>query len=88
MIFFALITLLIFGLAGGVLASNLPDWFRMAAVGVSFIWAAGVLGWTYRAYRNDPRGLAYGPNEYLEESRLAHQRHMASVRITKTGVEK
>lgn len=31
-------------------------------------------------FRKDPRGLAYGPNEYIEESRLAHERHMAALK--------
>jgi hypothetical protein len=37
---------------------------------------ATIVGWlNYFAWRN-PRFLAYGPQEYIRESELAHQRHM------------
>jgi hypothetical protein len=38
---------------------------------------AAIVGWlNYFAWKN-PRFLAYGPQEYIRESELAHERHMA-----------
>jgi hypothetical protein len=77
LVFNALITLLLSGVVGGVLYSSLPTWFRMSTVGFFGLWIIGMTMWTYIAYRRDPRGLAYGPNEYIEESRMAYEHKLA-----------
>jgi hypothetical protein len=82
LVFNALITLLLTGIVGGVLASDLPDWFRMTAVGVYFAWISLMTLWVYNAYRKDPRGLAYGPNDYIEESRMAYEHKLAIAKLS------
>jgi hypothetical protein len=74
----ALIILVLTGVMGGVLGSSLPDRAKEIALALYFIGLAAVLIRVDILFRKDPRGLAYGPNEYLEESRLAHERHMAA----------
>ena len=51
---------------------------------VAICWIAGMTVWINWQSIHDPRALTYGPHEYLEESRLAHQRHMAALRSQKT----
>jgi hypothetical protein len=49
---------------------------------VAVCWIVGMTLWVnWQAARN-PRSLTYGPHEYLEESRLAHQRQMAAMRLS------
>jgi hypothetical protein len=81
-VFNALITLLLTGIVGGVLASSLPTWFRMTIVAVYIAWVSAMALWVYKAYRKDPRGLAYGPNEYVEESRLAYEHKLALAKLS------
>lgn len=50
---------------------------------VAIFWIAGMTVWVNWQSIHDPRALTYGPHEYLEESRLAHQRHMAALRLQK-----
>lgn len=52
-------------------------------VWVVVVWIVGMTIWVNWQSIHDPRALTYGPHEYLEESRLAHQRHMAAVRTQK-----
>ena len=80
--FNALVTLLLTGIVGAVLATNLPGWFRMGVVGFYFAWVSAMAVWVYRAYRTDPRGLAYGPNEYIEESRMAYEHKLELARLS------
>jgi hypothetical protein len=82
LVFNALITLLLTGIVGGVLASDLPAWFRMGVVGLYFAWVSAMALWIYSAYRKDPRGLAYGPNEYIKESRLAYEHKLALAKLS------
>ena len=82
LVFNALITLLLTSIVGAVLATSLPDWFRMSVVGFYFAWLTAMALWIYMSYRKDPRGLAYGPNEYIEESKLAHERQMEAMRVS------
>lgn len=49
-------------------------------VWVVVCWIVGMTIWVNWQSVHDPRALTYGPHEYLEESRLAHQRHMAALR--------
>jgi hypothetical protein len=80
LVFSALITLLMTGIVAAVLESSLPEWFRMSVVGFYFVWLTAMALGIYAAYRKDPRGLAYGPNEYIEESRLGHERQMEAMK--------
>jgi hypothetical protein len=82
LVFNALVTLLLTSIVVAVLATSLPDWFRMSVVGFYFAWITAMALWIYKAYRKDPRGLAYGPNEYIEESKLAHERQMEAMRLS------
>ena len=45
-------------------------------------WIVGMTLWVNWQVAHDPRSLTYGPREYLEESRLAHQRQMAAMRLS------
>ena len=45
-------------------------------------WIIGMTIWINWQAAHDPRSLAYGPHEYLEESKLAHQRQMAAMRLS------
>jgi hypothetical protein len=47
---------------------------------VSIAWIVAMTIWVNWQSIHDPRALTYGPREYLEESRLSHQRHMAALR--------
>lgn len=78
--FNALIVLVLTGIMGGVLGSDLPVPAKEIALAFYFVGLAAVVIRVDILFRKDPRGLAYGPNEYLEESRLAHERHMAAIR--------
>jgi hypothetical protein len=49
-------------------------------VWVVVCWIVGMTVWVNWQSVHDPRALTYGSHEYLEESRLAHQRHMAALR--------
>lgn len=80
--FNALVTLLLTGIVGAVLATGLPDWFRMAVTAFYFLWISAMAIWVYMAYRKDPRGLAYGPNEYIEESRMAYEHKLALAKLS------
>ncbi len=82
LVFNALVTLLLTGIVGAVLACGLADWFRMAVVGFYFLWISAMAFWVYRSYRKDPRGLAYGPNEYIEESHMAYEHKLALVKLS------
>jgi hypothetical protein len=74
---FAVISLA--GVTGTVAVSSLPDWFKICCVTFTFSWTAGVSVWINRTSRRDPRGLAYGPKEYLEESKMEHQRKLKGI---------
>jgi len=82
LVFNALVTLLLTSIVVAVLASSLPDWFRMSVVGFYFAWMSAMALWIYNAYRKDPRGLAYGPNEYIEESRMAYEHKLALAKLS------
>jgi hypothetical protein len=77
LVFNALIVMVLTGIMGGVLVSGLPDRAKEITLALYFIGLAAVVIRVDILFRKDPRGLAYGPNEYLEESRLAHERRMA-----------
>jgi hypothetical protein len=50
---------------------------RGAFLGVNVLFIIAVTGWlNFFAWKN-PRFLAYGPDEYLRESELEHERGMA-----------
>ena len=75
--FNALIVLVFTGIMGAVLVSALPNLAKEVALTLYFVGMAAVVIRVDILFRKDPRGLAYGPNEYIEESRLAHERRMA-----------
>jgi len=83
LVFNALIVLVLTGVMGGVLASGLPDGAKETALALYFVGLAAVVIRVDILFRKDPRGLAYGPNEYLEESRMAHERHMEALKRQK-----
>jgi hypothetical protein len=43
-------------------------------------WVVVLTVWVNWQAKSDPRAMMYGPNEYLEESRLDHERKMAGIR--------
>jgi len=60
-----------------VIRSDLSATVRTAITAVCILLIAGDTAWlNYFAWKN-PRFLAYGPDEYLRESEMAHERHMA-----------
>jgi len=76
-VFNALIVLVMTGVMGGVLGSGLPDLAKEISLAIYFVGLVTAVIRVDILFRKDPRGLAYGPNEYLEESRLAHERRMS-----------
>ncbi|MGA2672351.1 MAG: hypothetical protein ABSE99_03905 [Terracidiphilus sp.] len=80
LVFNALIVLVLTGIMGGVLVSGLPNEAKEVALGLYFAGLAAVVIRVDILFRKDPRGLAYGPNEYIEESRLAHERQMEAMK--------
>ena len=62
---------------------GLADWFRMAVVGFVFFMDKrnGILG-VYALIGRTRAGLAYGPNEYIEESHMAYQHKLALVKLS------
>jgi len=54
---------------------------------VAICWIVGMTVWVNWQSIHDPRALTYGPHEYLEESRLAHQRSMAALRTQKNKIK-
>lgn len=78
--FNAFVVLSLAGVVGSVLFSNLPQEIKIGSVAFFFLWVLGITVWINRIAQKDPRSIAYGPNEYLEESRLAHERQMAAMR--------
>lgn len=61
---------------GGVLFTGLPNEAKEVCLAVYFIGVMWCGGSVYRMARIDQRGLAYGPNELIEESRLEHERRL------------
>jgi len=75
----ALIVLILTAIMGGVLLSGVPNEAKEVCLALYFI---GVMAMGERVFRmalKDPRGLAYGPKEYLEESRMARARTLAEL---------
>lgn len=72
-----------FAVMAALVVLAMVAWADMAGPQLRIAWAVLVfvglvtLWLNYFAAKN-PRFLAYGPREYLEESRLAHERQMAS----------
>ena len=79
MVFNAFVIIALAGVVGTVLLSNLPLEVKIGSVVFFFAWVLGITVWINRIAKRDPRAVAYGPNEYLEESRLAHEREMAAI---------
>ena len=72
----ALIILVLTLVMGGILPTGLSNEAKEVCLAFYFM---GIMVTGERVYRmagKDQRGLAYGPNELIEESRLAHERHM------------
>jgi hypothetical protein len=44
---------------------------------VAIAWIFAMTIWVNWQAKTDPRSMTYGPDEYIEESRLEHQRKMA-----------
>jgi hypothetical protein len=80
LVFNALLTILIFGALAIVTHSDLPPSAKVGTLIFAGVWTVCIIVWTsYMAWKN-PRALAYGPNEYLQESKLAHAREMARIK--------
>ncbi len=52
------------------------SWFRAIFLGAGVVFVAGVAIWLNWFASTNPRFLAYGPDEYLRESELDHERKM------------
>lgn len=75
----ALIVLALTLITGLVLGTGLSDQVKEASLGVYVSGVAMVgLFTAVMAFKN-PRGLAYGPREYLEESRIARAQTLAEL---------
>lgn len=72
---------------GGLLATNLPWQFKAVGFGVYAVGVLAVGVGTFVMAHKNPRGLAYGPNEYLEESRLEHERKIMATRYSSASLE-
>jgi hypothetical protein len=71
--------LLLTGVIGGVLGTNLPWQVKSVALCAYALGMAAVgIHVGHMAWRN-PRGLSYGPNEFIEESRLEHERRVREI---------
>lgn len=80
LVFNALIVLILTGVMAGVLASSFANGAKEVCLAVYVGCLAAVVIRVDILFRKDPRGLAYGPNEYLEESRMAHERQMEAMK--------
>jgi hypothetical protein len=49
---------------------------RLIVLGAGYAFIVGVTFWLNWFAAHNPRFLAYGPNEYLRESEMEHQRKM------------
>jgi hypothetical protein len=47
---------------------------------IAIAWIIAMTLWVNWQAKHDPRAMMYGPNEYLEESKLEHQRRMAAMK--------
>ena len=75
MIFNALAIVVMAILVNGGIRLEFAAW-RVTFLGIGVVFTTGVTMWlNYFAWRN-PRFLAYGPDEYLRESELEHERKM------------
>jgi hypothetical protein len=76
----ALIVLMLTTIMGLLLPTSLPNEVKEVCLALYFI---GVM-WTgervFRMARTDQRGLAYGPNELIEESRFQHLERMEKIK--------
>jgi hypothetical protein len=76
-IFNGLTVLACFGISSKTLGTDSWPIPKIVFVAVCFLIIAATTGWlNYFAWRN-PRFLAYGPDEYIRESELEHERRMA-----------
>ncbi len=69
----ALFTLTIGGVSEGLILSGIPWQAKMTIYGVDIFCVLVIMIWMARIIERNPRALSYGPYEYLEESRLAHE---------------
>ncbi len=60
---------------GATVSGHVP-----ALVWVVVCWIVGMTLWVNWQSIHNPRALAYGPHEYLEESRLGHERQMEAIK--------
>ena len=73
MIFNAFSIVSIAGIVSVQIAFN-PNGSFMSWFGIA--WIVGLTVWVNWKASRDPRSLMYGPKEYLEESRMGHERDM------------
>ena len=75
MVFNALAIVVMAWLVSGGTRLEFAAW-RVTFLGIGVVFTIGVTAWlNYFAWKN-PRFLAYGPDEYLHESELDHERRM------------
>jgi hypothetical protein len=77
LVFNSLVLVIMGTVACAGLASNLPIWAKIALMALFVVGLFWMTYWVNVAARRHPREMNYGPHEFLEESRLAHQRKMA-----------
>lgn len=54
------------------------NWFRGVFLGVAALFNIGLTAWLNYFASSNPRFLAYGPDEYIRESELDHERKLAT----------
>jgi uncharacterized membrane protein len=76
LVLIALFTVALFGISETFLLSGVSWQVKMVIFGVDVAFLSGLMIWMARIVERNPRALSYGPHEYLEESRLAHERNL------------
>lgn len=77
--FNAFVIISLSGVVGVALMTALPEWVKISCLGLLFAFAGVLALWVNWVARKDPRSATYGPNEYLEESRLEHERRLRNL---------
>jgi hypothetical protein len=76
LVFNALVIMLMASVTTAVLYATVPEWFKLTFAGAFAVGLVWMAVWVNIAIRRHPREMSYGPQEYLEERRLEHERRM------------
>lgn len=79
LVFNALVLIIMGTVTVSVILSGLPDWVKITVLALFVVGLAWMTVWVNIAMRRHPREISYGPNEYVEESKLAHERKMRGI---------